>query len=74
MTVTAEGLCRSLDLVLLLAQDAPAPVRLVNLGGGWGIPYFPGERALDLAPVASVLAEVQMDLGRALPTARQVLE
>jgi hypothetical protein len=27
-------------------------VRYVNLGGGWGIPYFPGERRLDLAPVA----------------------
>ena len=72
--VIAESLRRSLDLVLRLAQDSPAPVRLVNLGGGWGIPYFPGERALDLAPVASVLAEVQMDLERALPAARLVLE
>ena len=72
--VIAESLRRSLDLVLRLAQDAPAPVRLVNLGGGWGIPYFPGERALDLAPVASALAQVQMDLGRALPMARLVLE
>ncbi len=72
--VIAESLRRSLDLVLRLAQDAPAPVRHVNLGGGWGIPYFPGEHALDLAPVADALARVQADLGRALPAARLVLE
>jgi len=72
--IIAESLRRSLDLVLRLAHDAPAPVHHVNLGGGWGIPYFPGERALDLAPVASALAQVQMELERALPAARLVLE
>lgn len=72
--VIAEGLRRSLDLVLRLAQDAPLPVRHVNLGGGWGIPYFPGEKALDLAPVAEAVAQVQADLARALPEARLVLE
>ena len=73
-SVIAESLLRSLDLVLRLAQDAPAPVREVNLGGGWGIPYFPGEKALDLAPVAEALAQVQAGLERALPAARLVLE
>ncbi|WP_087747820.1 MULTISPECIES: pyridoxal-dependent decarboxylase, exosortase A system-associated [unclassified Acidovorax] len=72
--VIAESLHRSLDLVLRLAHDAPAPVRHVNLGGGWGIPYFPGEQALDLAPVADALAQVQSDLARAQPAARLVLE
>jgi diaminopimelate decarboxylase len=72
--VIAESLRRSLDLVLRLAHDAPAPVRHVNLGGGWGIPYFPGEQALDLAPVADALAQVQSDLARAQPAARLVLE
>ncbi|HRM93834.1 MAG TPA: alanine racemase, partial [Alicycliphilus sp.] len=36
--VIAESLRRTVDMVLRLAQDAPAPVRYVNLGGGWGIP------------------------------------
>jgi diaminopimelate decarboxylase len=72
--VIAQSLRRSLDLVLRLAHDAPAPVRHVTLGGGWGIPYFPGERALDLAPVADALAQVQTDLARAQPAARLVLE
>ena len=72
--VIAESLRRSLDLVLHLAQDAPAPVRYVNLGGGWGIPYFPADRRLDLAPVADALAQVQARLEQALPAAHLVLE
>ena len=72
--VIAESLRRSFDLALRLACDAPAPVRHINLGGGWGIPYFPGEQALDLAPVAAMLAQVQSDLEGALPSARLVLE
>jgi diaminopimelate decarboxylase len=72
--VIAQSLHRSLDLVLRLAHDAPAPLRHVNLGGGWGIPYFPGERALELAPVANALAQVHKDLARAQPAARLVLE
>ena len=33
--------------------DAPSPVRFLNLGGGFGIPYFPGEQRLDLAPIGA---------------------
>jgi len=72
--VIAESLHRSVELVQRLANGAPAPVRYVNLGGGWGIPYVAGERRLDLAPVADALAQVQAALGRALPEAQMVLE
>ncbi len=72
--VIAESLHRSVELVLRLAHDAPAPVRYVNLGGGWGIPYVAGERRLELPPVADALAQVQAALGRALPEAQMVLE
>ena len=72
--VIAESLRRTVDMVLRLAQDAPAPVRYVNLGGGWGIPYFPGERPLDLAPVAEALAQATARLAQELPGAEMVLE
>ncbi|MDD2711762.1 MAG: pyridoxal-dependent decarboxylase, exosortase A system-associated [Simplicispira sp.] len=72
--VIAESLHRSLELVLRLAQDAPAPVRQVNLGGGWGIPYFPNEKALELSPIKEVLLQVQEQLAAALPAANLVLE
>jgi diaminopimelate decarboxylase len=33
------------------------PVRFLNLGGGFGIPYFPGEQPLDVAPLGANLAD-----------------
>ena len=38
---------RSLALVAELAAHAPRPPALVTLGGGFGVPYFPGDRPLD---------------------------
>lgn len=72
--VIAESLQRSLELVLRLAADAPAPVRQVNLGGGWGIAYAPGDKALDLAPITDALARVQAQLLHAQPSAQLVVE
>ena len=72
--VIAESLRRSFDLALRLASEAPAPVRYINLGGGCGIPYFPGECVLDLEPIAVMLEQVQSELVRVLPAARLVLE
>ena len=74
----AEAICEaqrlSYELALRLAAEAPAPVRHLNLGGGFGIPYFPGEQPLDLQPVAANLAELQARAGRELPEAHLVLE
>jgi diaminopimelate decarboxylase len=70
----AQGLQQSYELLQRLAADAPEPVRQVNLGGGWGIPYFPGEQPLDLVPVADALADIQARMGQAMPQARAVLE
>ena len=39
------------------AADAPAPVKFLNLGGGFGIPYFPGDEQLDLKAVGQALGE-----------------
>ena len=55
---------RSLELAVRLAQAAPAPVRVLNLGGGFGIPYFPGRDALDLAPIGDNLRAIVGARGR----------
>src|SRR5690606_15901369 len=34
------------------------PVEWLNLGGGFGVPYFPGEQPLDLAPIGANLHEL----------------
>ena len=70
----AQALTQSHELVVRLAASAPLPVTHVNLGGGWGIPYFPGERALDLAPVSDALAAIQQRMASELPDAHAVLE
>lgn len=62
------------ELLLRLSADAPAPVRHLNLGGGWGIPYFANEQALDVAPVCTVLQALVGKAAAALPGARLQVE
>ena len=64
----------TLALIEQLAECAPAPVRHCNLGGGFGIAYFPGETALNLAPIANNLAQLAERATRTLPQAQLVLE
>jgi diaminopimelate decarboxylase len=75
----AEILCeaqrRTVDLVLELAQHSPQPVRYVNLGGGFGIPYFEKDRPLDLSAVGENLAKlVEGPLASELPEATPLIE
>ena len=74
----AESICeaqqKSYELALRLAAVATQPVRFLNLGGGFGIPYFPGERRLDLRPIGDNLAQIAERAGRELPQAALVIE
>ena len=65
---------KTVELAIELAEHSPSPVRLLNIGGGFGIPYFPGERPLDLAAVGANLARLLERAGRRLPQARIVIE
>ena len=69
-----EAQRQSFELALRLADSAPAPARFLNLGGGFGIPYFPGESRLDLAPVADNLAQLVTEAAHKLPQAELVIE
>jgi diaminopimelate decarboxylase len=74
----AESICEAqrlcYELALRLSAHAPAPVRCLNLGGGFGIPYFPGEQRLELAPIAENLHRLADRAARELPQAALVLE
>ena len=76
--LSAAAICeaqrKSVDLAIRLAADAPAPVRVLNIGGGFGIPYFPGEQRLDVRPIAENLVGLQSVVRDALPHARIVVE
>ena len=62
--VLIDCMDKTVDLAIRLAANAPGPVRYVNLGGGFGIPYFPGETALDLARIGAALGPM-LERGRA---------
>jgi diaminopimelate decarboxylase len=64
----------ALQLAMELAAHAPSPLLEVNLGGGLGIPYFPGEQALDLQPIAIHLQTRTTEARQALPQTRLTLE
>jgi len=69
-----EAQQKTVALAARLALDAPAPITLLNIGGGFGIPYFPGEQALDLEPIAANLRALVPDIRREMPGAEIVLE
>ena len=46
-----------LDLAASLSGQIGAPLPHLNMGGGFGIPYFHGDRPLDVAAVGSALGE-----------------
>lgn len=77
--LNAEILCeaqrRTVELALRLAELAPVPIRYVNIGGGFGIPYFEGDRPLDLAAIGENLHRLLDDVIRpSLPDTRVVVE
>lgn len=77
--LNAEILCeaqrKTAELIVTLAHGAPAPVRYVNLGGGFGIPYFDKDVPLNLAAIGANLAEViDSTITPNLPEAQVVIE
>ncbi len=74
----AESICeaqqKSYELALRLAGQARSPVKFLNLGGGFGIPYFPGEQRLDLAPIGTNLQALVERAAREMPSAGIVIE
>lgn len=50
---------QSFELALRLSEYTPTPLVSLNLGGGFGIPYFLGDHALELNPIAEELAKIR---------------
>lgn len=69
-----EAQRKSYELAVRLSECAPSPVIFLNLGGGFGIPYFPGEQRLDLAPIGANLTALVERSRSELPQAHLVIE
>jgi diaminopimelate decarboxylase len=76
--LSADLLCeaqrKTVGLILTLADKSP-PIRYVNLGGGFGIPYFDTDKPLDLPAIGANLGEIlDSAIEPNLPDARVVIE
>jgi diaminopimelate decarboxylase len=77
--LSADILCeaqrRTVELALRLTERSPIPVRYLNIGGGFGIPYFDRDEPLDLVSIGENLEGLVADAIRpTLPAARVVVE
>lgn len=74
----AEAICeaqtKAFDMAVRLVRGAPSAMRTLNLGGGFGIPYFPGENPLDIAPIGQHLQGLVNLAAERLPGTRLVIE
>lgn len=69
-----EAQTRSYELVRDWRDHCPAPPKLLNLGGGFGIPYSDRDTRLDLAPIVENLATLLDRAQRDMPGTRLALE
>ncbi len=73
-TAIQEMHTKTFQLGIRLAENAPSSVRLFNIGGGFGVPYFPGDRALNIAAIGENLQRLIPEVKRQLPDARIAIE
>ena len=69
-----ETQSKALALAAQLAEATGVPLPHCNLGGGLGIPYFPGDEPVDLAAVGTALGEALQHLPPLLENTQFCLE
>ena len=69
-----ETQAATVDLAARLAAEAGAVPPLVNLGGGFGIPYFHGDTPVDIAAIGEALSEKLANLPENLAGSRFAIE
>jgi diaminopimelate decarboxylase len=70
----AETQAQTIALAARLAREAGVTLPKCNLGGGLGIPYFPGDEPVNLTAVGAALAERLNDVPVELANTRFVIE
>jgi diaminopimelate decarboxylase len=65
---------RSIELAQRLADECGVMPQMLNLGAGFGIPYFPGESPLELGPIGASLAALLPRVRAAFGQVRVSLE
>lgn len=69
-----ETQSQTLKLAARLAEESGVPLPHCNLGGGFGIPYFPGDRPLDVQAIGKALEAEFSNLPDSLTETRFCIE
>jgi len=69
-----DAQAQTLVLAARLAEEVGVSPATVNLGGGFGIPYFPGEENLDVFAIGEALNEQFLRLPKILQTTKFCIE
>ena len=69
-----EAQRQSAELIARVARSLKDVPHFVNLGGGFGIPYFQGETSLDINAVCAAMHDWMPRLGEQLPGCTPILE
>jgi diaminopimelate decarboxylase len=69
-----EAQQKSLQLAVRLAASSPTPLRKLNIGGGFGVPYFAGDKAVDINRIGDALSVAMTALGQQLPETEVIIE
>ena len=65
---------KSIELAISLAGLCPTPIKKLNIGGGFGIPYFPGDVPLNIQQVGENLAAAMALFKAEQPQADVIVE
>ena len=65
---------QTIQLAARISEEVGAPPAEVNLGGGFGIPYFPGELPLDVERIGAALGKAIKDTPAILNDTRFAIE
>ena len=69
-----EAQQKSIALAMQLSEHCPSPIKKLNIGGGYGIPYFPGESPLDTQAIGDALTGPIFKFKAANPEAELIIE
>ncbi len=69
-----EAQQKSIALAIKLSDHCPSPIRKLNIGGGFGIPYFPGEMPLNTGTIGIALAETMQEARNSIPETEVIIE
>lgn len=69
-----EAQQKSIDLAIHLADFCPMPIQTLNIGGGFGIPYFPNEPELNIQQIGDELFDSMAKLKKYQPQTDVIIE